>query len=107
MSASLQLSIDDVRVAARRLEGRVVRTPVIRSLALDRICGAQVWMKAEACSTLVPLRRGALHAVGQLDPELRRGIVTYSSGNHAQAVAWAGVPIPFRRPSPCRPMRHL
>jgi len=91
MSASLQLNIDHVREAARFLDGQVVRTPTLRSAALDRIIGAEVWLKAECMQHIGAFKaRGALHTVGRLsDADRARGIVTYSSGNHAQAVAWA------------------
>jgi len=82
---------EDVRRAAERLRGRVRRTPVLRSPALDGIAGAELWLKAENLQHIGAFKaRGALHAAGRLDPELRaRGLITYSSGNHAQAVALA------------------
>jgi len=83
---------DDVLAAARRLRGQVVRTPVVRSAALDRLAGgAELWLKAENLQHIGAFKaRGALNAVGLLDEETRRrGVITYSSGNHAQAVALA------------------
>jgi threo-3-hydroxy-L-aspartate ammonia-lyase len=84
-------TIDDVRAAAKRIEGRVVRTPVLRCEALDAVAGAELWLKAENLQRIGAFKaRGAMHAIGRLDPEARRrGIITFSSGNHGQAVAWA------------------
>jgi threonine dehydratase len=80
-----------VVAAAGRLAGLVHRTPVLRSDALDAIAGARLWLKCENLQRIGAFKaRGALHAVGRLDPEARaRGVITYSSGNHAQAVALA------------------
>ena len=85
------MSIDDVRAAAERIRGQVWRTPVVRCPALDELAGAELWLKAENLQRIGAFKaRGAMHAVGRLDPQQRaRGILTYSSGNHAQAVALA------------------
>jgi threonine dehydratase len=87
----LALSRADVEAAAARLRGEIVRTPTLRVPALDAIAGARVWIKCECLQRIGAFKaRGALHAVGRLDPAVRaRGVVTYSSGNHAQAVALA------------------
>lgn len=84
-------TVDDIRAAAAFLEGRVVRTPVIRCPALDVAAGAELFLKAECMQHIGAFKaRGALHAVGRLDARVRsRGVITYSSGNHAQAVALA------------------
>lgn len=81
----------DVLAAAERLRGQVVRTPVVRCAALDRAAGAELWLKAESLQTIGAFKaRGALNALALLPPDLRaRGVITYSSGNHAQAVAMA------------------
>jgi threonine dehydratase len=81
----------DVRAAAARLHGLVRRTPVLRCAALDAIAGAELWLKAENLQHIGAFKaRGAMHAVGHLSEEERaRGIITFSSGNHAQAVALA------------------
>lgn len=81
----------DVVAAAGRLRGQVVRTPVVRAAALDRLAGAELWLKAENLQHIGAFKaRGALNAVALLDPAIRtRGVITYSSGNHAQAVALA------------------
>jgi len=85
------MSVDDVRAAAERLAGQVVKTPVLRSPALDALAGAELWLKAECLQRIGAFKaRGALHAVGRMSPETRaRGVITFSSGNHAQAVALA------------------
>ncbi|MDQ3029452.1 MAG: pyridoxal-phosphate dependent enzyme, partial [Actinomycetota bacterium] len=83
--------IDDVRAAAARLEGVANRTPVLTSRTLDRLVGASVYLKAECYQRGGAFKfRGAFNKLSSLDAaELRRGVVTYSSGNHAQAVAIA------------------
>jgi threonine dehydratase len=82
---------DDVLAAAARLAGHVVRTPVVRSAALDRLAGAELWLKAENLQHIGAFKaRGAHNAIALLDEDVRRrGVITYSSGNHAQAVALA------------------
>lgn len=81
----------DVVEAARRIEGKVVRTPVLRCAALDETAGAELFLKCENLQHIGAFKaRGAMHTVGRLtDDERARGIITYSSGNHAQAVALA------------------
>ena len=85
------MSIADVRAAAERIAGRVVKTPVIRHRALDAAAGASLWLKAENLQHIGAFKaRGAMHAVGRLTEDARaRGVITFSSGNHAQAVALA------------------
>lgn len=85
------ISIDDVRAAARRIEGVAHRTPVLSSRALDEATGATVVLKAENLQRVGAFKfRGAFNAVASLaDDERRRGVATVSSGNHAQAVALA------------------
>jgi threo-3-hydroxy-L-aspartate ammonia-lyase len=83
--------LDDVRAAARRLSGVVHRTPVLTSRTLDSWAGGSVLLKAESLQRAGAFKlRGAYHALSRLAPaELERGVVAYSSGNHAQAVALA------------------
>jgi threonine dehydratase len=85
------ISLDDVRAAARRLDGVAHRTPAVRSRTLDERVGAQVWLKAENLQRVGAFKfRGAYNAVASLAPEERaRGVVTVSSGNHAQALTLA------------------
>lgn len=86
------VTLDDVRRAARRLEGVANRTPVLTSRRLDLVTGAaRLFMKAECFQRTGSFKfRGAYNAVSALDEAARaRGVATYSSGNHAQAVALA------------------
>lgn len=85
------ITIDDVRDAAARLEGVAHRTPVLRSRTLDALAGAEVHVKCENFQRVGAFKfRGAYNAASRLTPgQLARGIATYSSGNHAQAVALA------------------
>lgn len=85
------LGEESVRRAATFLEGRVVRTPTLRCEAIDAIAGAEVFLKAECMQRIGAFKaRGAMFAVGQLpEDERARGVITFSSGNHAQAVALA------------------
>jgi threonine dehydratase len=85
-----QLSPDDIRRAQRRLDGRVIRTPVIRSDELDRLAGRRLWLKAENLQRGGSFKmRGALLAMDRLAAEGARGVVAQSTGNHAIAVAMA------------------
>ncbi len=85
------LDVEHVRIAAARIGDRVHRTPVLRIAALDALAGAELWLKAENLQRIGAFKaRGAMHAVGQLsEAERGRGVITFSSGNHAQAVALA------------------
>lgn len=89
-----QLSLptfDDVLTAAGRIAAHAHRTPVLTSRTLNERTGAQVFIKAEQFQRAGAFKfRGACNAVAALDAEtLRRGVVTHSSGNHAQAIALA------------------
>jgi threo-3-hydroxy-L-aspartate ammonia-lyase len=85
------ISLDDVRAAARRIDGVAHRTPVLTSRALDDATGATVLLKAENLQRVGAFKfRGAYNAVASLtDAERERGVATVSSGNHAQALALA------------------
>jgi threonine dehydratase len=82
-------TFDDVRAAAQRLQGHAHRTPVLRSATLEQRLGAQLFFKCENFQRMGAFKfRGAFNALSRLNPEQRRaGVVAYSSGNHAQAVA--------------------
>jgi threonine dehydratase len=82
----------DVEAAAQRLEGVAHRTPVATSSQFDALTGAQVFFKCENLQRMGAFKfRGAYNALSQLSTdERRRGVVAFSSGNHAQAVALAG-----------------
>ncbi|MBL7257846.1 pyridoxal-phosphate dependent enzyme [Paractinoplanes lichenicola] len=83
------VTLQDVRDAAKRIEGAAHRTPVLRSRTLDALTGAEVHLKAENLQRVGAFKfRGAYNAIRKLAPDqLARGIAAYSSGNHAQAVA--------------------
>jgi len=85
------ISLDDVRAAARRIDGVAHRTPVLTSRALDDAVGATVFLKAENLQRIGAFKfRGAYNAVAALSDEERgQGVATVSSGNHAQALALA------------------
>ncbi len=82
----------DVAEAALRLAGQVHRTPVMTSRTIDGRTGARVYFKCENLQRAGAFKfRGACNALSQLAPQARgAGVVAYSSGNHAQAVALAG-----------------
>jgi threonine dehydratase len=82
-------TFEDVRAAAQRLQGHAHRTPVLRSTTLDQRLGAQVFFKCENFQRMGAFKfRGAFNALSRLTPQQRSaGVVAYSSGNHAQAVA--------------------
>ena len=83
------IDLDDVRRAARRIEGVAHRTPAITSRTLDERTGASVVLKPENLQRIGAFKfRGAYNTVASLDPaERAHGVVTASSGNHAQALA--------------------
>ena len=83
------IALDDVRAAARRIEGRVLRTPALPSDALSRATGAQVTLKLENLQAIGSFKeRGAANKLALLTADERaRGVVAMSAGNHAQAVA--------------------
>jgi threonine dehydratase len=89
---SLAVSYADIAAAADRLAGRASRTPVMTSRHVDLRTGAQVFFKCENLQRAGAFKfRGAFNALSQLDEAARRrGVLAYSSGNHAQAVALAG-----------------
>lgn len=83
------VSYDDVCAAAERLAGVAHRTPVFTSRTLDERVGARVFVKAENLQRVGAFKfRGAYNALSRLDQP--KGVLTFSSGNHAQAVALAG-----------------
>ena len=85
------ITIDDVREAARRLKGHIHRTPVITSRSFDEASGHRVFFKCENLQRAGAFKiRGALNKLLTLtDEERKRGVVGFSSGNHAQGVALA------------------
>lgn len=85
----MTVSFVDVRAAAERIRGQVVRTPCLRSDTLSAITGAEVWVKFENLQFTSSFKeRGALNKLTQLTAEERRvGVIAMSAGNHAQGVA--------------------
>jgi threonine dehydratase len=83
------VTIDDIRAAADRIRGAVFRTPLISAPWGDP--ARPLWLKPENLQAIGAFKvRGAFNAIGRLDDATRaRGVVAYSSGNHAQAVAYA------------------
>ena len=83
--------LGDIEAAADRIRGTVVRTPLIPDLDLSETVGGEVRLKCESLQKAGAFKaRGACNFLAQLSPaELERGVITYSSGNHAQAVAFA------------------
>jgi threo-3-hydroxy-L-aspartate ammonia-lyase len=88
----LPVAYADVASAAQRLAGQAHRTPVLSSRQVDERTGARVFFKCENFQRAGAFKfRGAYNALAQLPEEARRrGVLAYSSGNHAQAVALAG-----------------
>jgi threonine dehydratase len=86
------VSFDDVARAHERIKPQAKRTPVLTSATVDALTGAKVFFKCENFQRMGAFKfRGAYNALSQLNPEeRRRGVIAFSSGNHAQAVALAG-----------------
>ena len=92
VSADLPLTIADVRAAADRIAGAVVRTPTMHSQTLSNIVGTDIWLKFENLQfTAAYKERGALNALLLLTDEQRsRGVIAASAGNHAQGLSYHG-----------------
>jgi threonine dehydratase len=88
----MRVTFEDIRAAHERVKPHAVRTPVLRSSAIDERVGAQVFFKCENLQNMGAFKfRGAYNALSQLSAQERqRGVLAFSSGNHAQAVALAG-----------------
>lgn len=105
-TAEHQLSIEDVRAAAARIEGAVVRTDCDYSRTLSEITGAEIWLKFENLQfTAAYKERGALNALLDLSDEQRqRGVIAASAGNHAQGLSYhgsrLGIPVTIVMPRP-------
>ena len=89
-SDTLPVTIDDVRTAAQRIEGQVVRTPTLVSRTLSDMIGAEVYLKFENLQfTAAYKERGALNTLLQLDESAKEtGVIAASAGNHAQGLAY-------------------
>lgn len=88
---SLLPTYDDVAAAAQRIQGHAHRTPVLTSRTLDEALGARVFLKCENLQRMGAFKfRGAFNALSRFSPAQRKaGVVAFSSGNHAQAIALA------------------
>ena len=99
-------TIDDIRAAAARIEGAVVKTPMLRSRVLSDLVEAEIWLKFENLQfTAAYKERGALNKLLHLnEDERQRGVIAASAGNHAQAVAYHGrrlkIPVTIVMPNP-------
>ena len=99
------LTLDDVRAAAQRIDGAVVHTPLLHSITLSEITGAEIWLKFENHQfTAAYKERGALNALLQLSEDQRaRGVIAASAGNHSQGLSYhgrrLGVPVTIVMPS--------
>jgi threonine dehydratase len=91
MASAADVTFDDVAAAAVRLAGVAHRTPVVTSRTIDDRVGARVFLKCENLQRAGAFKfRGAYNAISRLpEADRARGILSYSSGNHAQAVALA------------------
>ena len=95
MTTALELvDLVAIRAAAARIAGFAIRTPLVKAPfagVADRGAGREIWLKAESLQPVGAFKmRGAGNKILQLTPEeIRRGVITYSSGNHGQAVAYA------------------
>ncbi len=87
--SKLAISYDDVIMAHERISNAAHRTPVLTSSTINKQTGAEIFFKCENFQRMGAFKfRGAYNALSQFSPEQhRQGVVTFSSGNHAQAVA--------------------
>lgn len=85
------VTLEDIRFAHERIRELIVKTPVMTSTAVNRMTGCEVFFKCENLQKVGAFKfRGAINVVLQLsDEERRRGVITHSSGNHAQALSLA------------------
>src|SRR3954469_17350522 len=85
-----EVTLQDIRAAARRISGAVEQTPCVHSRTLSRLVGAEVFLKFENLQFTASFKeRGALNKLLSLgEAERRRGVIAMSAGNHAQAVAY-------------------
>lgn len=105
-------TVNDIRMAAKRIEGKAHLTPVMTCGAIDRLAGRRLFFKCEHLQKVGAFKfRGASNAVFSLgDLEASRGVLTHSSGNHAQALALAarmrGVPAHIVMPISASPVKR-
>lgn len=86
------VTYQDILSAAKTLDGKANRTPVITSRTLNTQIGADIHLKCENLQRIGAFKfRGAYNAISRLTPQQKtKGVLTFSSGNHAQAIALAG-----------------
>lgn len=114
MTDNLPLTIEDVRDAAKVLDGQIVRTMTQHSKTLSEITGAEVWVKFENRQFTAAFKeRGALYKLSRLnEADKRAGVIAASAGNHAQGVAYHGrrlgipVTIVMPRTTPFNKVEH-
>jgi threonine dehydratase len=110
--ASYAASLDDIRAAAKRIAGVAHRTPIVTCATIDALAGRSVYFKCEQMQKVGAFKfRGAYNAVMKLsDADARKGVVTHSSGNHAQALALAaklrGIAAHIVMPSTATPVKR-
>lgn len=90
MTSPYAISFADIEAAAARIAGQAHRTPVATCATLDRLAGRRLFFKCEHLQKVGAFKfRGASNAIAALGEQAERGVVTHSSGNHAQAIALA------------------
>jgi threonine dehydratase len=105
------LSLESIRQAAGTIAGKVHRTPLLSSRTLSRMCGHQVYLKAENLQKTGCFKpRGALNKIARLTPEQKScGVLAASAGNHAQGLAYAavrlGIPVKVVMPANASPSK--
>jgi threonine dehydratase/serine racemase len=105
-------NLADIKAAAERISGFAHRTPVVTSQTIDQMAGRKLFFKCENLQKVGAFKfRGACNAVRKLAPEAAaRGVVTHSSGNHAQALALAaklaGIPAHIVMPNNASPVKR-
>src|SRR6201996_6251116 len=114
MASSLPVTLDDVRAAAKAIEGQVLRTPIRHSRTLSQIAGCEIYLKFENLQFTASFKeRGALNRLLALTPaERAKGVIAMSAGNHAQGVAYhagrLGIPATIVMPvtTPFNKIKH-
>src|SRR6266513_1809446 len=112
MTPPYAANLEDVRAAAGRIAGSAHVTPVMTCATLDRLAGRALHFKCEQWQKVGAFKfRGAYNAVTKLsDADAKKGVVTHSSGNHAQALALAaklrGIPAHIVMPRTATPVKR-
>jgi len=112
MSKNTDNMFEFVQAASKRLRGHAHITPIMSSRTLNQRAGAEVYLKCENFQRVGAFKlRGAFNFLSAQDPSaLADGVITYSSGNHAQAVAWSarefGIPATVVMPTDAPPVKR-